>query len=121
MKSPPTDKWVEPIREGEAVAGVAVRSLRHRLDAVLHYLPLAAEQAGQSGEHVHQLRVWTRRADAALRLYRELTPRRRSRRMRKRLRRVRRAANDARDCDVLLRRLGEAPSGDGHEHWREAV
>ena len=88
---------------------------------MLHYLPLAAEKAGEETEHVHQLRVWARRATAALILYEELMPRRRFRWMKKQLRRVRRAANDARDCDVLLRRLRDKPAGGGTERWGEAV
>ena len=39
------------------------------LGTVWHYLPLAAEQPGDDVEHVHQLRVATRRAGAALSIF----------------------------------------------------
>src|SRR5688572_28787502 len=99
------EKWVEGVSPDDRTCDVAVRSLRGRLRAVLHYLPLAADKAQEDVEHVHQLRVWTRRATAALVLYQELLPRRRFAWMKKQLRRVRQAANEARDCDVLLARL----------------
>jgi CHAD domain-containing protein/uncharacterized protein Yka (UPF0111/DUF47 family) len=113
------DKWIEGAPR-DRVADVACRTLAARLAAVQHYLPLAAERADQDVEHVHQLRVWTRRATAALRLYEELLPRRRLCWVRKQLKRVRRAANDARDCDVLLGRL-KKQSSRGAARWREAV
>ena len=56
-------------------------------------------------EHVHQLRVATRRAMAALRIFELLLPRRRARKMKKQLKRIRRAAGDARNLDVLAARL----------------
>jgi CHAD domain-containing protein len=86
---------------------VALRTLEARLGAVRHFLPLAAEKAEEDSEYVHQLRVWARRASAALRLFEDLLPRRRVARMKKQLKRLRRAANDARDCDVFLARLAE--------------
>lgn len=111
-----TEKWVEGIAPEERVGEVASRTLQGRLGAVLHYLPLAAEKADEDLEHVHQLRVWARRATAALRLYQDLLPRRRLCWMRKQLKRVRRAANGARDCDVLLERL-KKPTGRGAQRW----
>jgi CHAD domain-containing protein len=95
--------------------------LQNRLGAVLHYLPLAAEKAGEDVEHVHQLRVWARRAAAALRLYEDWMPRRRLCWIKKELKRVRRAANDARDCDVLIQRLGKKQSSHGAKRWLETV
>src|SRR5262249_58635227 len=101
------DKWVQGVSPDDRTTDVAVRTLQARLAAIQHYLPLAAEKAEEDVEHVHQLRVWTRRASAALKLYAGLLPRRRTARMKKQLKRLRRAANDARDCDVLARRLAE--------------
>ncbi|QEL16798.1 CHAD domain-containing protein [Limnoglobus roseus] len=83
---------------------MAERALRGRFKAVLHYLPLAADRTGEDVEHVHQLRVWARRAAAALRLFKGELPRRRRAWLLKQLRTVRRAADQARDCDVLLGR-----------------
>lgn len=84
---------------------VAVAALRQLLDAVLHYLPRAAKRSDEDVEFVHQLRVWTRRSLAGLRLYGELLPRRRVKWIKRRLKRVRQAASDARDLDVLIGRL----------------
>jgi CHAD domain-containing protein len=119
MTTVPCDKWVEGAPR-DRVEDVACRALKARLAAVQHYLPLAAEKAEEGVEYVHQLRVWARRATAALRLYEELLPRRRLCWVRKQLKRVRRAANDARDCDVLLERL-KKQSGHGPARWRETV
>lgn len=99
------DKWVQDVGPDDRLRDVAVRTLEARLDAVRHFLPLAAEKAEEDSEHVHQLRVWTRRASAALRLFDSLLPRRRAAWLKKQLKRLRHAANDARDCDVLLARL----------------
>lgn len=99
-------KWVKASRS-DLVFQVAGRSLEGRLSAVLHYLPLASQQAAQDREYVHQLRVWTRRATAAIRLYRDLVPWSRAVRLKEDLSRMRRAANDARDLDVLALRLEE--------------
>jgi CHAD domain-containing protein len=120
MKSA-TEKWVTGTSPGEPVSTVAARTLQGRLGAVLHYLPLAAEKADEDLEYVHQLRVWVRRASAALSLYQDLLPRRRSCWMRKQLKRVRRAANNARDCDVLLERLKKKPRDRQTEHWLQTV
>jgi CHAD domain-containing protein len=115
-----TEKWVEG-GAAERVGEVAARALQGRLAAVLHYLPLAARKAEEDPEHVHQLRVWARRATAALRLYEGLLPHRRCAWLRKQLKRVRRAANDARDSDVLLRRLQKQTPSRARKRWREAV
>ncbi|MBV8488371.1 MAG: CHAD domain-containing protein, partial [Planctomycetaceae bacterium] len=102
-------------------ADVAARSLRNRLGAVLQVLPLAARKAEEDIEYVHQLRVWTRRACAALDLYEELLPRRRCAWLKKQLKRVRRAANDARDCDVLIERLKTERSYQAAGLWLEEL
>src|SRR5262249_10196867 len=58
-------------------------------------------------EHVHQLRVGTRRAGAALRIFADCLPGKLHKRTRKALRQVRRAAGSARDWDVFLAMLKE--------------
>ena len=98
-------KWIEGIGSESSVEEAARRSLEARLPAVNHWLPLAAYLAEQDVEHVHRLRVSTRRAVAALRLYRDWLPRKRGRWLKKRLKKIRRAAGDARDLDVLAQRL----------------
>lgn len=112
MRHPAFSKWIEGSRPGDAVSSVAREALRGRLAAVQHYLPLAAENAGEDVEYVHQLRVSTRRSMAALKLFEGLLPRKRSRWLRDQLRDIRRAAGAARDCDVMRARYGLDEAGE---------
>ncbi len=54
---------------------------------------------------MHQLRVATRRAQSALRLFADALPRRRSRWWNRQLKRVRKTSGRVRDLDVLIQRL----------------
>jgi len=121
MKRAITDKWLPGLSPDEPIHAAAVRTLRDRLGAVQYYLPLAAEKAEDDVEYVHQLRVWTRRATAALRLYQEVIPRRRLRWLKQQLQRIRRAANDARDSDVLIQRLKQEAPCRGTRRWLNAA
>ncbi len=98
-------KWIEGIGPTSSVDDAARRSLEPRLAQVMHLLPMAAYLAEHDIEHVHRLRVATRRATAALKLYKACLPRKSHRWMKKRLRKIRRAVGDARDLDVLADRL----------------
>jgi CHAD domain-containing protein len=110
MPLSPAAKWID-IRPDDTVCHAARLSLEPRLMAVVHHLPRAAYHYEQDVEHVHRLRVSTRRAMAALELYRELLPQKRRRWLRKQLKKVRRAAGEARDLDVLRERI-HADHGD---------
>ena len=57
-------------------------------------------------EHVHQMRVSSRRCRSALRLLELLLPHKLSRWFRKRLRSIQRASGAARDVDVMIHRIG---------------
>lgn len=92
-------KWVEGIAPGERAGRIAVRTLRVRLERVEHYLKRAAKKADKDVEYVHNLRIWTRRATAALKLYDEMLPSKQAAWFRKWLKRIRHAAVDARDYD----------------------
>jgi CHAD domain-containing protein len=105
----PGGKWIEGIGADASIVEAARLSLASRLTAVAHWLPLAAYHADQDSEHVHKLRVSTRRAVAALKLYRGLLPPKHFRWVKKRLKRIRRAAGDARDLDVLAERMLRQP------------
>jgi CHAD domain-containing protein len=100
-------KWIDGISAETRVDEAARRSLEPRLATVVQNLPLAAHLAEHDIEHVHRLRVATRRAVAAVKLYRDWLADKPARRMKKRLRKIRRAAGDARDLDVLAKRLAE--------------
>jgi CHAD domain-containing protein len=98
-------KWIEGTLPDQPVSAAARRTLEVRLAVVWHYLPLAAHRAEEDVEHVHQLRVASRRAVAAIEIFWELLPPRRARWLRKRLKEIRRTAGEARDDDVLAARL----------------
>jgi CHAD domain-containing protein len=98
-------KWIQGLHGGMALPAAARQVLTVRLEVVQERLPLAVTQAEADPEHVHQLRVGTRRAGAAVRIFADILPERLHRRTRKTLRRLRRAAGAARDWDVFLQTL----------------
>ncbi|HEX4416211.1 MAG TPA: CHAD domain-containing protein [Lacipirellulaceae bacterium] len=98
-------KWIEGIGPDSSVEDAARRALEPRLAQVMHLLPMAAHLAEHDIEHVHRLRVATRRAGAALKLFGACLGQKPRRWMKKRLRKIRRAVGDARDLDVLADRL----------------
>jgi CHAD domain-containing protein len=85
-----------------------------RFDVVRQYLPLAAERPFENPEYVHQLRVGTRRAAAAVRVFADCLSKKDRKAARGYLRGLRRAAGDARDWDVFLGRLtaGQRAAGE---------
>lgn len=113
-------KWMDAAPQ-EPIPEVAARTLRSRLEMIQEYLPRAANLQEGNPEHLHQARVWTRRASAALQLYRELLPKHRSRWLRKALQRIRIATNDARDADVFLARLAQDESCPGAAALQDRV
>src|SRR2546421_8231175 len=90
-----------PDAPADSVARIA---WAERLVAAPHFLDNALGGSDEA-EHVHQLRVWTRRASAALKLFEPALPGSKARRMKKLLRKLRRTAGDIRDCDIHLQRL----------------
>lgn len=88
---------------------VAVRTLRHRLEAVWSELQSACG-GRHDPERIHQLRVATRRSLAAIDAFRDLLPARSQDWFATWLHRIRRAAGDARDLDVLSDRLATVPA-----------
>jgi CHAD domain-containing protein len=104
-----------------AAADAARHVLTIRLEVVRDHLPDALNKADEDVEYVHQLRVGTRRAAAALRIFKACLPDKAYRAAKKALRRLRRAAGEARDWDVfslgLQERLqeGRAAERDGLE------
>src|SRR5207247_11251324 len=95
-------KWIPGLQPTTAVADAARRALDLRLGVLHHYLPLAVKHADEDLEHVHQLRVGTRRARAALDIFAACLPAKALKKVRKQLKRLRRAAGEARDWDVFL-------------------
>lgn len=108
------DKWIAGLT-GDMPAREAARlALKVRLEAVRDSLPAAVFHAEDDIEHVHQLRVATRRAAAALRIFAVCLPERLHKKTRQALRGMRRSAGQARDWDVFLDmlqgRLTKAPA-----------
>ena len=101
-------KWIEGLTPDTPAVDAARVVLAARLGSVRHYLPLAAGQPG-AVENVHQLRVATRRAGAALRLFRPLVPAKSYKQVRGTLRAIRAAAGPARDWDVFAKSLETSP------------
>jgi len=99
-----SEKWIVSDDHCLPVGQVAAQTLRKRFDAV--WMQLRATCAmPDNAEHVHQLRVATRRTLAAFDAFHILIPAKRRDWFEKRLRRLRRAAGEARDLDVLTERL----------------
>lgn len=97
-----------PIRSPrEKVHCVAARMLRSRIEMVVELLPKVLADVGTNSEDIHQLRVWSRRSEAAVALCKKLIARRQRKRLMHRLRSLRRAAGRIRDLDVRIGRLEE--------------
>src|SRR5438552_2313389 len=99
------EKWIAGLRGDMPGSEAARRTLTLRLGAVRDRLPAAVFHADEDVEHVHQLRVSTRRAAAALRLFADCLPERMHKKTRKSLKALRRSAGEARDWDVFLEML----------------
>ena len=98
-------KWIQGTSPAEPVSVAARESLRARLRTVAYYLPLAANKSDRDVEYIHQLRVATRRAVALLRIFRPLLSDKHAEWLDRTLKKIRRAAGEARDLDVLGRRI----------------
>lgn len=95
-------RWIPDLTATTPVADAALWVLAVRLETVRTHLRNALRKPGEDIEHVHRLRVGTRRASAALDLFVSCLPEPVYRRARKYLRSVRRAAGAARDWDVFV-------------------
>jgi CHAD domain-containing protein len=109
------EKWIDGLKGDMLADEAAQRTLNLRLGVVRDRLPAAVFHADDDIEHVHQLRVGTRRAAAALRIFAACVPERLHKNTRKTLRALRRSAGEARDWDVFLEmlqsRVAKSPSG----------
>jgi len=94
------EKWMEGVAHEAAVKKGASKILASRLERVIEALPMAATQR-EDIEHVHRLRVATRRTMTALKLFQKVLPARALKGLRKTLKRIQKVAGEARDLDVL--------------------
>jgi len=95
-------KWISDLTPEMALLDAARHVLFVRLQVVRDYLPKVVYHPDEDPEYVHQLRVATRRSDAAVRIFRSCLSDKAYKGMRGRLRLVRRAAGNVRDWDVFL-------------------
>ncbi len=100
-------KWLRDLTPDMPVVAAARQTLLARLHPVRERLPPAVFQADEDPEFIHQLRVSTRRAGAALQIFAACLPTRLYNKTRKKLRGIRRAAGAARDGDVFLEALSQ--------------
>jgi CHAD domain-containing protein len=101
---PRFEKWLTAATPDAPADSVARIALAERLVAVRHFLEHALGGSDEA-EQIHQLRVWTRRASAALKLFEPALPSSQAKKMKKLLRKLRRTAGDIRDCDIQLQRF----------------
>jgi len=99
-----SERWIVNDDHRLSVGQLAATTLRRRFDAVWTKLQAACDMPDHA-EHVHQLRVATRRTLAAFDAFHAVIPAKRRAWFEKRLRRLRRSAGEARDLDVLTDRL----------------
>jgi len=100
-------KW--PVSgDDDRVLDAAARAVEEKLEDTLERLAEVADGPPDDSERVHKLRVATRRAEAALRTFRDVLPPRARRRARELLRAIRDATDAARDIDVLVVRMESA-------------
>lgn len=100
-------KWISDLTGDIKVSDAARRVLTLRLAAVRDWLGQSLRQAGKDTENVHQLRVATRRASAALDVFADCLPSKVAKSAKNQLKSIRRAAGEARDWDVFLSRLND--------------
>jgi CHAD domain-containing protein len=104
---PRFSKWLINVAPDAPVDRVARRAIAARLRAVAWFFQAAAE-GDQQAEDIHQLRIWTRRAAAGLRLFAPTLEGKPAKRLKRTLRELRRTAGSVRDCDVHLESLHDA-------------
>lgn len=98
-------KWIHDATADEAAVDVGRRVLIKRLETIIDYLPHAAKLDRDVVEDVHQLRVGCRRAEVALRVFRNIIRPRQRKKLHRQISRLRRAASVARDLDMLQANL----------------
>jgi CHAD domain-containing protein len=101
---PRYEKWLSGVTPSAAADQVARTALAERLAAVGHFLDKSIGGSSED-EAIHQMRVWTRRAQTALKLFAPAVPKAQLKRMKKSLRKLRRSGGGVRDCDIYLQRL----------------
>ncbi|HLJ12449.1 MAG TPA: CHAD domain-containing protein [Planctomycetaceae bacterium] len=98
----PPGRWIAGLSGEMPLLDALELIFRQRLEAVLHYLPLAADRAGEDVEYVHKLRVSCRRLAVVLDVVAESLPGAKRKALRALIETIRRRCGKARDLDVRL-------------------
>ncbi|MDP1563208.1 MAG: CHAD domain-containing protein [Pirellulaceae bacterium] len=102
-------KWIPGTSPQVRASEIVGDSVKLRLESVRRLLKRVRCHWQRESEHVHQLRVATRRAQMAIQVFAKFLPTKPVRKTLRRLKKFRRAANAARDLDVLLHRYQKQP------------
>ena|GEM_PF-4600870 len=98
----PSSKWIDGLLPEMSSREALLQILNRRWESVRYYLPLAAQHADETIEHVHQLRVSTRRLGVILGLLSQITSGEELLKASRTTRRIRKQCGKARDLDVQL-------------------
>lgn len=98
-------KWFSPRKSSKRPKKVAAEVISQRLSGVAHFLRASKSRGRAQVEAIHQLRVWCRRSEAALKLFKSLLVKKKPKQLLAQLKELRRAAGPLRDRDVLLAQL----------------
>ncbi len=98
-------KWFPKLKYSTPLRTAARCVIAPRIRVVEHYAKLVTTRPGEDSEHVHQLRVATRRLAAAISVFKSCLEVRACNELRLATRRLRRAAGRVRDLDVLIAML----------------
>lgn len=107
-----TDTAHNNYRGDESVIEVATLCLKESLAELFRRWEAAVEHSAEDPEHVHELRVASRRTAAALELFADWLPRRKSERLSRKLDVLRKSAGPARDCDVFAERVSRTSANE---------
>jgi len=100
-------KWLLEIAPETPLADALAKILEHRLERLVHHIPGAVERQHDDPEHLHQLRVWSRRLTAALEIVDASFPDIGLRKVFRWLRKIRQICGQSRDLDVRLEFLAK--------------
>ncbi|MGQ0635401.1 MAG: CHAD domain-containing protein [Planctomycetaceae bacterium] len=96
----PPGRWVEGLAADMPLLEALEVIFRQRWRGALYYLPLAAERSHENVEHVHKLRVATRRLSAVLDVLADGFPEAPRKGLYELVEKIRRSCGKARDLDV---------------------
>lgn len=104
-----SNKWIPGTSPNVRAIEIVGDAVKLRLESVRRLLKRVRRHWQSESEHVHQLRVATRRAQMAIQVFAQFLPTKLVRKSLRCLKKFRHAANIARDLDVLLDRYQEQP------------